>query len=158
MAKDESSIGFGSAGNSPRKKKDGRGDPARVAKYKWPKGKSGNPSGRPKKKHFDLIFEQLASANPEAVRAIGVHLFEAAQGNVPFCTGAVVAAKFLTERVDGKVAQPISGPEGGPIEVVHGTSDQNTTRITDLYARAIERVNRRGTLGTGKEIIEGGSL
>lgn len=114
-----SQPGIGFAAQNSGKKKRGRPMPENILPYRWPKGVSGNPGGRPKKKHFDEALEQLAEMNPEAVRAVATHMFDAARGLVPFCNGAVLAAKFITERVDGKVAQTtvVTGPGGGPVQV-----------------------------------------
>lgn len=116
----------------------------RLVPYRWPKGVSGNPKGRPKETPFTTALKELAEENPEAVRAIAETMFDAAKNGVPFCN-PVLAAKFITERIEGKPVQPISGPEGGPVQVEYGTREHNATKLRELVARAAERIKRRGT-------------
>lgn len=115
-----------------------------LAAYRWPKGVSGNPKGRPKETPFTTALKELADANPESVRAIAETMFDAAKNGVPFCN-PVLAAKFITERIEGKPVQPISGVDGGPVKIEYGSREHNATKLRELVARASERVKRRGT-------------
>lgn len=155
MAKEKSdSIGFGVFG-SVKKKPRGKGKPFEKGNpYRIKPGEIRNPHGR-NLKPFAQAMDLIARRHPEVVIAVASHMYEAAQGKVPYCSGAVQAAKLVIDRVDGPMAQEVSGPGGGPIQIEHGTSETNATRITDLYARAFERANRRRTIGTGNEAAEG---
>jgi hypothetical protein len=80
-------------------------------------GQSGNPNGRPKTKPFkDALRKAIETAGDDnkALKLVAAALLAKAQeGDVP-------AIKEIADRLDGKVAQPISGDdEGDAIKVVH---------------------------------------
>jgi hypothetical protein len=80
-------------------------------------GQSGNPNGRPKTKPFkDALQKAIESAGDDnsALKLVAAALLAKAQeGDVP-------AIKEIADRLDGKVAQPISGDDDGDaIRVVH---------------------------------------
>jgi len=71
-----------------------------LKKYRWPKGTSGNPDGRPT--GSISLVEQLKvylRQHPEDVEAIVVALIK--QGKL----GNTVATKEMLDRIDGKVAE-----------------------------------------------------
>src|ERR1700685_4156371 len=85
----------------------------------WPKGVSGNLSGRPKSKRLSDAYrhqlEQLVPGDPEgrtwAELIAQAQIRTAARGNVP-------AARELADRTEGKAAQhlEVTGNDGGPVE------------------------------------------
>jgi hypothetical protein len=77
--------------------------PEAAEPYKWKPGQSGNPGGRPKKKPVTELYEQILNdpANMELVeKAIVKALIK---GNMAM----VLQLKEMTDRVEGKVTQPI---------------------------------------------------
>ena len=92
----------------------------------WPKGVSGNPSGRPKKKPITDRYEaQLEVLLPDAIRlklklkkgatygdAVALRIIQKA------ITGKHEAAKEVREAIEGKARQLLehSGPDGQPIK------------------------------------------
>jgi hypothetical protein len=69
---------------------------ARVAAYKWPKGKSGNPSGRRKGSvSLAAALQKLLLKEPEKLENVARTLVDAA------IAGDVSAARLLFERLDG---------------------------------------------------------
>jgi hypothetical protein len=80
-------------------------------------GQSGNPNGRPKTRPFkDALRKAIEAAGDDnsALKLVAAALLAKAQeGDVP-------AIKEIADRLDGKVAQPISGDdEGDAIKVIH---------------------------------------
>lgn len=76
---------------------------------RWKPGQSGNPGGRPKKKPItaalERIFDKLSDAEVEVfARSM---FMKAGQGDV-------AAFKEITDRMEGKVAQPVGGADDLP--------------------------------------------
>jgi hypothetical protein len=97
-------------------------------------GQSGNPGGRPKSKPFKeaLMMEALAAERGEpCVAPEGSLRWNARQllerGDVP-------AIREIADRLDGKVTQAISGPDGGPIPTVDLTklSDDDLDKLESI--------------------------
>lgn len=80
-------------------------------------GQSGNPGGRPKSKPFKecLIVEAEAAANGEECKAYKGSLRWNARQLLE--KGDTAAIKEIADRLDGKVTQGISGPDGGPVQI-----------------------------------------
>jgi hypothetical protein len=90
------------------------GLPEHLEAHKWPKGFCPNPGGRPKKKPVTEALERLldSTENAEEVAKALLDMVKARGA------GTVQAAKEITDRVEGKVAErsEITGADGGPIE------------------------------------------
>ncbi len=105
------------------------------------KGKSGNPGGRPKTKHWrDAIRRAvLDTEEPDpnsAVRNIdrlALALVEKA------LSGDVPAMKEIGDRLDGKPSQAITGEDGGPIETLE-LSNLSEPERKQRYAAIIRDV------------------
>lgn len=69
----------------------------------WQPGQSGNPSGRPKKKPITEMYERILE-DPDAMQLIQEAVSKALRkGNMAM----VLQLKEMTDRVEGKVTQPI---------------------------------------------------
>lgn len=100
----------------------------------WPKGVSGNPGGRPKRKPItDAITEaldrlvvdhvkgedygklpdRLKTQKSTVAELIADRLISASLGK----SGSVHAAKEIMDRVEGKVPIPVMGVDGSPLEL-----------------------------------------
>lgn len=75
----------------------------------WPKGVSGNPGGRPKRKPIEEAL--LAALKPAEAQAVAQALIRQAK------RGNVRAFDSLADRVDGKVPQALTGDDGGPLMI-----------------------------------------
>ncbi|MEM6462312.1 MAG: DUF5681 domain-containing protein [Pseudomonadota bacterium] len=80
------------------------------------KGRSGNPGGRPKERHFrDALRAELASAGEDhkALRKIARALVAKATG------GDLAAIKEIADRLDGKPVQQnqITGADNEPVDI-----------------------------------------
>lgn len=100
-------------------------------------GKSGNPGGRPKHKPFKeaLLIEALAAERgDDCVAKKGSLRWNARQ---LLEKGEVAAIKEIADRLDGKVTQGISGPDGGPIQTVDLTnlSEDDLSRLELVFGR-----------------------
>lgn len=95
-------------------------------------GKSGNPGGRPKSKPFKeaLLMEALSAERGEKCIAKKGSLRWNARKLLEL--GEVPAIKEIADRLDGKVTQGISGPDGGPIQTV------DLTNMTEEQLNALE--------------------
>lgn len=81
----------------------------------FPKGKSPNPGGRPKKTAEERTLEQMCrERTPEALSTV-----LAIMGDGENERNRLAAAQFVIERGWGKAVQPqeLSGPGGKPIEI-----------------------------------------
>jgi len=105
----------------------------------WKPGESGNPSGRPKRKpitdaYIRLLNEPIPGDKEGRTFADALAqkiLKEALNGKVP-------AASEITDRVEGKVTLPLSGPDGGPIEV---------RTLNDFYANSCPNSSKKDETG-----------
>jgi hypothetical protein len=88
-------------------------------------GQSGNPSGRPKRKPLSDAYSALLGQTvpPEMARQLRISEASTYAEVVAMALlkeavkGKVNAAAEVADRVEGKITQPISGPDEGPIVV-----------------------------------------
>jgi hypothetical protein len=89
--------------------------------FRWKKGQSGNPGGRPKHLVADALRDVLAERDEAAgttnADAIARNLVHLAKGTDAKDADAIRATEFVTERTEGKVKQSmeLSGPGGKEI-------------------------------------------
>jgi hypothetical protein len=102
--------------------------PNTVGLRHWSKGQSGNPNGRPRKDNCLTSLLQIElKKKPKVVGKDGLPndktwaqlLAEAlpAAAYKALLKGDIKPYALLIERTDGKVTQPIGGPDGGPIPI-----------------------------------------
>ena len=93
-----------SGGNTkPNTDKPKKKLPPALAANLWQKGQSGNLSGRPKKKPVTEMYEAIFN-DPEAMTDLAVAIKRALnKGSMAM----VLQLKEMTDRVEGKVTQPI---------------------------------------------------
>lgn len=88
------------AANTPEKKHELTPE---MVEAQWKPGQSGNPSGRPKKKPITEMYERLL-ADPKNIEAIEAAVAKAlSKGQMAM----VLQLKEMTDRVEGKVSQPV---------------------------------------------------
>jgi hypothetical protein len=88
-------------------------------------GKSGNPSGRPKKKPITELYEKLLN-DPKVMQKLEASLIQMlAKGNM----ATVLHLREMTDRVEGKVTQPIE-------------ADVTVTNLAETIAAARKRAGR----------------
>jgi hypothetical protein len=98
--------------------------PKEAEPYKWQPGKSGNPGGRPKKKPVTELYEEMLS-DPDLVADLRNAIAKAIKkGNMAM----VLQVKEMTDRVEGKVTQPIEADV--------------TVNLADAIAEARKRAGR----------------
>jgi hypothetical protein len=91
---------------------------------KWQPGQSGNPGGRPKKKPVTELYEQILN-DPKNVALFERAIIKAlTKGNMAM----VLQLKEMTDRVEGKVTQPIEADV--------------TVNLADAIAAARKRAGR----------------
>ena len=98
----------------------------------WPKGVSGNPGGRPKKRLLDQMLEELLLTKDSALsEAIAKALLARARA------GDVRAIQLVAERTQGrpKQAMEVCGPDGGALEIQNMSDEQLDQRINELLAK-----------------------
>jgi hypothetical protein len=114
-----------------------------MAEKMWKPGQSGNPGGRPKRKPLtdayaalldkpippDMARQLKLDESTTYAQVIAISLVREA------VKGKVQAAAEVADRVEGKITQPISGPEGGAIPIanltpIDFTDDQLAALIT----------------------------
>lgn len=90
----------------------------------FPPGVSGNPGGRPKKKPITEMYERIMD-DPDAMAALQKSVLSALKrGNMAM----VLQLKEMTDRVEGKVTQPIEADV--------------TVNLADAIAEARKRAGR----------------
>jgi len=94
---------------------------------KWQPGQSGNPGGRPKKKPVTDLYEQILN-DPEAIDELRDAIRKAIRKG---SMAMVLQLKEMTDRVEGKVVQPID-------------ADLNINMsLSERMAKAEERLNQK---------------
>ena len=92
----------------------------------WQPGQSGNPGGRPKRKPLtdayaalldkpippDMARQLKLDESTTYAQVIAMSLVREA------VKGKVNAAAEVADRVEGKITQPISGPDEGPLQII----------------------------------------
>jgi len=92
---------------------------------KWKPGQSGNISGRPKRKPLTDAYRAALDKKvlPEIARKLNIDPGSTYAEVIALSLvreavkGKVNAAAEMADRVEGKVTQPLSGPDDGPIQV-----------------------------------------
>ena len=100
--------------------------PPGMAEKMWKPGQSGNPGGRPKRKPLTDAYAALLDKPIPSDMARQLKLDESttyaqviAMSLVREAVkGKVNAAAEVADRVEGKITQPISGADGGAIQIV----------------------------------------
>lgn len=105
----------------------------RTSEGRFAKGASGNPGGRPKDSER---VRELAQAHTDAAIAVLVKWMRSANGKI-----AVSAATAILDRGWGKATQPITGKDGGPLDVNLNEVRGGIASKLDRIAAAIEKAS-----------------
>ena len=125
-----------------------RGNPAKITSYKWKRGQSGNPKGRPRKEPLtDILRQVLAEKIPNA--AADRRLSRLDQVLVRNWVLEAIRTKDtativeIFNRIDGKVQDRIAvgGDDGQPIRI----QTLDVHQFTDEELRSYEALIRKGT-------------
>ena len=124
-----------------------RGNPAKITAFRWKRGQSGNPKGRPRKESLtDILHAVLAERIPKAQDPRQSQLAHALIRN--FVLEAIRTkdtAMFaeIFNRIEGKVKDRIAvgGDDAGPIQVER----VDPTQFTDEELAAYEKLIRKAT-------------
>lgn len=97
-----------------------------IEPFRWQKGQSGNPGGRPKRKPISEAYEKFLQFKDDAgltaaERVAQAVIMQALKGNIQ-------AVKEMTDRVEGSVRQSLDVALGGM------TDEEIRTLINDLFA------------------------
>lgn len=128
-----------------------RGNPEKTKPFRWPKGVSGNPGGRPKRNAMTDAYRKLADqiCPHDKKRRIWSEVVAEAQFKVA-SKGGTIAAREIADRVEGKVSSRVLadqdvdrgavGPDSGHISLPAGLSvDERIIELTRLIRERIER-------------------
>lgn len=96
-----------------------------MADKMWPKGVSGNPGGRPKNKPITELYESILNDPKEIAKLRKAVVKALLKGNMAM----VLQLKEMTDRVEGKVTQPIEA--------------NITTNLADAIAEARKRAGKK---------------
>ncbi len=112
-------------------------------------GNCANPGGRPKKKPITELYQQMLNdgATLEVIRKA---ILKNIRGGT---AGFVMQLREMADRVEGKVTQPVSGPDGGPIEIHH--LENLSDAELGLLQQLVEKIADAGSDSTGNEAPEG---
>ena len=122
-----------------------RGNPAKITDFRWKRGQSGNPKGRPRKESLtDILRDVLAERIPKAQDPRQSQLAYALIRN--FVLEAIRTkdtAMFaeIFNRTDGKVKDRIvvGGDDGAPIQVERVDPKQFTDEELAAYEKLIRK-------------------
>jgi hypothetical protein len=115
----------------------------------WRPGQSGNPGGRPKKKPITELYQDMLN-DDSTIKAIRKAILKNIRGGK---SAFVSQLREMTERVEGKVTQPVSGPDGGPIEIHH--LEKLSDEELGLLQQLVEKIAIGEGDSTGDEAPEG---
>jgi Family of unknown function (DUF5681) len=132
----------------------------RIKDFRWQKGVSGNPAGRPKSEAVlsDALRAKLAEPVPgdrqgrSYAQKIAARLVEAA------LRGSVSAAALIADRCEGRPVQALTGPGGNPLLPTVVTRESLTATIHSLVSEivgpdaleaALKSVQSQQTAGEG---------
>ena len=116
--------------------------PPALIPYQWKKGQSGNPEGTKGRKPITEALQELSHSlipgDPQgrtyAQRAAEALYEKAGEGDIP-------AIKEAADRVDGKVNNTLSGPDGGPIPVdIEGLSAAIDAILNEVQGKKDEKL------------------
>ena len=124
-----------------------RGNPAKITAFRWKRGQSGNPKGRPRKEPLtDILRQVLAEMIPNgpdrrqaqlALVLVRNWVLEAIR------TKDTATIVEIFNRIDGKVQDRIAlgGDDGEPIRI----QPLDVHQFTDEELRSYEALIRKGT-------------
>ncbi len=116
-----------------------RGNPA------WKKGVSGNPNGRkPNGLCLTSLVKEYLHEHPEGQKWTYAQALARAM-IAKALKGDVRMMELIWERVDGKVTQTISGPDGGPIKVSTAQELTDEELAVIVAQRTIANARRSGS-------------
>jgi len=106
----------------------------------WQPGQSGNPSGRPKSKPITDAYLRILGEPIPGDKEGRTFADALAQKMIKEAlNGKVQAASEITDRVEGKITQSVSGPDGGPIPIATLTAaDLTDDQLSALITGAKE--------------------
>jgi Family of unknown function (DUF5681) len=87
---------------------------ARVAPYRWKRGESGNPGGRPKRKPLTEELERILAETGEDNKTYARKLIKAAVDRAIKRSDFALAQVW--DRIEGKVPSSVTGANGGPVQ------------------------------------------
>ena len=131
-----------------RKKGKPRGNPEKIAPFRWKPGESGNPKGRPRKEPLtDILRAVLAEKIPNAQDPRQSQLAHALIRNFVLEAIRTKDTGMITEifnRIEGKVKDRLAlGGEGyEPIRIEH----VDVKRLTDEELAEYEKLIRKATV------------
>lgn len=96
-----------------------------MEKHKWLPGKSGNPKGRTPNKECltSLLRAEIEKMCPQDKKGRTWKELIVLSTMTLAIKGHPGALKEVWERMEGKVTQPITGADGGPIELIYNGID-----------------------------------
>lgn len=130
---------------SPKIRKKGgnpKGNPQNL-QPPWPKGVSPNPGGRPKMKPITDALRSILDhpyTGPGCLKKFkgytNAQAIAAKQIEIAIQKGDTRAVVEITDRVEGKVPQQVTGRGGGAVEVSFTTPEENEAAITAILNEA----------------------
>lgn len=111
----------------------GRGGNVPPPEYRFAPGQSGNPGGRPKTKPLTDAYRAILNQKDPNDKEGRTYAEIIAMAQVKRAIeGDSRAVGEIADRVEGKVTQPISGPDEGPIDVkLSGMTPEERDRAMD---------------------------
>jgi hypothetical protein len=124
-----------------------RGNPSKITAFRWKRGQSGNPKGRPRKEPLtDILRQVLAEKIPNGPDRRHSRLDQVLVRNwvlEAIRTKDTATIVEIFNRIDGKVQDRIAlgGDDGEPIRI----QPLDVRQFTDEELRSYEALIRKGT-------------